>query len=93
MCIRDRFVNGVRVGEGPARGDLDHWRYATFDLAPLLMPGENLIAATVWNYGWLAPMAQMSDQTGFLMQGDSPRESDADTDTSWEVEELSLIHI
>jgi len=81
------FVNGVRVGEGPARGDLDHWRYATFDLAPLLMPGENLIAATVWNYGWLAPMAQMSDQTGFLMQGDSPRESDADTDTSWEVEE------
>jgi alpha-L-rhamnosidase len=81
------FVNGGRVGEGPARGDLDHWRYATFDIAALLRPGDNLIAATVWNCGWLAPMAQMSDQTGFLVQGDSATESEADSDESWEVEE------
>ena len=65
------FVNGVRVGEGPAQGDLDHWRYETFDIAPLLRAGENLVAATVWNYGALAPMAQMSDQSGFLVQGHS----------------------
>ena len=26
------FVNGKRMGEGPARGDLAHWRYETVDL-------------------------------------------------------------
>jgi hypothetical protein len=35
----------------------------------------------------LAPLAQISDQTGFLMQGDSQRESDVDTNASWEVEQ------
>src|SRR4051794_13759049 len=30
------FVNGERVVEGPARGDLMHWRYETVDLARLL---------------------------------------------------------
>src|ERR1700722_5285999 len=27
------YVNGQRVGDGPARGDLAHWRYETFDLS------------------------------------------------------------
>ena len=80
-------VNGVRVGEGPARGDLDHWRYETFDLSGLLRVGANVIAATVWNCGTLAPMAQVSDQTAFLVQGDGATESAADTDGSWEVEQ------
>ena len=80
------FVNGVRVGEGPARADLDHWRYETYDLAAHLHAGANVIAATVWNYGGFAPVVQMSDQTGFLVQGDTPAESDANTDASWEVE-------
>ena len=30
------YVNGARVGDGPARGDLTHWRYERFDLAPYL---------------------------------------------------------
>ena len=30
------YVNGHRAGDGPARGDLTHWRYERFDLAPLL---------------------------------------------------------
>jgi len=81
------FVNGSRVGEGPARGDLDHWRYESYDVAPLLRIGDNTLAATVWNYGALAPIAQMSDQTGFLMQGEGPREADVDTDDSWEAKE------
>ncbi|MFY9643493.1 MAG: hypothetical protein WAK07_21710, partial [Rhodomicrobium sp.] len=25
------YVNGQRVGDGPARGDLAHWRYELFD--------------------------------------------------------------
>ena len=81
------FVNGARVGDGPARGDLDHWRFESFDIAPLLRAGENTLAATVWNAGALAPAAQMSDQTGFLVQGDTRSESAANTDASWEAEE------
>jgi hypothetical protein len=81
------FVNGERVGDGPARGDPDHWRYETYDIARLLHAGDNVIGATVWNWGALAPVAQMSDQTGFLVQGDTAAESDADTDPSWEAKE------
>jgi len=81
------FVNGQRVGEGPARGDLGHWRYETLDLAPFLHSGENVIAAVVWNWGLYEPLAQMSDRTAFLMDGDSERESPVNTDESWQVEQ------
>jgi len=54
------YVNGQRVGDGPARGDLAHWRYEKFDLAPLLHEGNNLITATVWNWGIFAPIAAQS---------------------------------
>lgn len=83
------FVNGKRVGEGPARGDLMHWRYETFDLTPFLQSGENAIAATVWQFGIYAPVAQMSDRLGFLMQGDAAAEAVVNTDTSWKVEKES----
>jgi len=81
------FVNGERVGEGPARGDLQHWRYETFDLAAHLHPGANLIAATVWNFGIYSAMAQMSDRTAFLVEGDTAAEAAINTNSSWEVEE------
>ncbi len=79
------FLNGRRVGEGPARGDLAHWRYETFDLGPLLTPGENILSASVWNFGVYAPTAQMSDRTAFLVQGDTPAESIVDTNDKWRV--------
>ena len=81
------YVNGTRIGDGPARADLAHWRYETFDLAPALHGGTNTIAATVWNYGATDPLGQMGDQTGFLLQGDTPGEAGADTNTTWEAEE------
>jgi alpha-L-rhamnosidase len=65
------FVNGHRIGDGPARGDLTHWRYERFDLAPLLQRGENLITATVWNFGVYAPIAQMTDRTAFLLESEA----------------------
>jgi len=65
------YVNGQRVGDGPARGDLTHWRYEKFDLAPFLKPGGNLITATVWNWGVLAPVAQFSDRTAFLLESEA----------------------
>ena len=77
------YVNGDRVSEGPARGDLYHWRYETVDLAPHLKAGKNLLAAVVWNYSSLAPEAQITNETGFLLQGDGAAERVADTGKSW----------
>jgi len=81
------FVNGHRVGDGPARSDLHHWHYETFDLAPFLTSGRNVIAATVFQFGIYAPLAQVSDRLAFLLQGDSTGEAALNTDSSWEVEQ------
>ena len=81
------YVNGRRVGEGPARADLGHWRYETFDLAADLHAGENVIAAVVWNWGLIGPLAQQTDRTAFLMEGDTPAEAAANTGAAWEVEQ------
>ena len=81
------FVNGKRVGEGPARGDLAHWRYETFDLAAFLHEGENIIASTVWEFGVYAPLAQISDRVAFLLEGDSANEAVLNTDATWQVEQ------
>ncbi len=78
------FVNGRRVGAGPARGDLAHWRFETFDLAPYLVRGPNLLVALVWSFGTQAPAAQVSDRTGFVLQGDGAGERIANTDASWQ---------
>ncbi|MDR3726458.1 MAG: alpha-L-rhamnosidase C-terminal domain-containing protein [Terracidiphilus sp.] len=83
------FVNGHRVGDGPARADLAHWRYERFDLAPFLRPGKNLIAATVWNFGVYAPVAQMSDRTAFLLESEASGESSISTPKDWLVEQDS----
>ena len=77
------FVNGARVVEGPARGDLDHWRYETLDIAGHLHHGKNLIAAIVWNFAELAPMAQMTNETGLIVQGDTAAESAVNTNKTW----------
>ncbi len=81
------YVNGKRVGTGPAKSDLAHWRYETYELAPFLKAGKNVLAATVWNFGTRAALAQMSDRTGFLVHGVGSAERDADTNASWEVEQ------
>ena len=51
------------------------------DLRPRAVPasGDNLVAATVWNFGSLSPMAQMSRRTGFLVQGDDEASAALDT--------------
>lgn len=86
------YVNGQRVGQGPARGDLAHWRYETFDLKPYLKSGHNVVAAEVWNAlgdpakpglkG--APMAQISAQTGFWVRGQGAA-ANLNSDGHWRV--------
>src|SRR6266568_5316148 len=85
------YVNQQRVGSGPSRSDLAHWRYETFDIAPLLHAGRNVLAATVWNFGTHAAIAQISDRVGFLLYGEGEAARIADTDASWEVEQEKAI--
>jgi alpha-L-rhamnosidase len=80
------YVNGKRVGDGPARGDLTHWRYETFDLAPYLQTGDNAITATVWNFGVYAAIAQFSDRTAFLLESEATGEQGVSTPQNWMVE-------
>jgi alpha-L-rhamnosidase len=77
------YVNGTRVLNGPARGDLNHWRYETMDIARYLRTGKNVLAAAVWNFAELAPMAQMTNETGLIVQGNGETEVAVNTNTSW----------
>ena len=79
------FVNGKRAGLGPARGDLTHWRYETYDIAPLLEAGDNVLAAVVWNVGAHSPVAQITNETGFLLAGETEAERAAETGEHLEV--------
>ncbi|HEU4781058.1 MAG TPA: family 78 glycoside hydrolase catalytic domain [Steroidobacteraceae bacterium] len=63
-------VNGTRIASGPSTGTVKSWRYATVDLAPYLVRGANEIAATVWNFGDVAPAMQQIVATGFRLIGE-----------------------
>jgi len=83
---RYRFwVNGRPVCSGPARGDLYNWNFETVDIAPYLQAGNNVLAALVWNMGVHAPVAQVSNQTALVVQGDTDKEQAVNTNLSWKV--------
>ncbi|HEY1214940.1 MAG TPA: hypothetical protein VGE93_15020, partial [Bryobacteraceae bacterium] len=77
------FVNGTRVSWGPARSDLDHWRYESVDIAANLHPGKNVLAAVVWNDGPGRAVAQVTNQTAFLLQADRPEYATINTGSLW----------
>lgn len=77
------FVNGKAVSMGPARGDLYNWYFESVNIAPYLQQGDNQLAALVWNMGEWAPVAQVSNQTGFLLQGNDQVSQIANTNESW----------
>lgn len=80
------FINGKLASLGPARGDLNHWNFETVDIAEYLKAGKNTIAAQVWNEGEWKPEAQISNRTGFILQGTTVVESILNTDNSWKCE-------
>jgi len=77
------YANGKRVSWGPARGDLTHWRYETVDLAPELQAGSNVLAAVVWNDGPYKAVAQVTNQTGFMLEAERPEDAEVNTNRSW----------
>ncbi|MGH2808940.1 MAG: alpha-L-rhamnosidase N-terminal domain-containing protein, partial [Actinomycetota bacterium] len=62
------WVNGTRVGRGPARSDPSLLAYDEYDIAPLLRAGPNVVAALVRHYGrptlWWVP-AHPDGELGF----------------------------
>lgn len=81
------YLNGVLVSLGPARGDITHWKYESLDLQPYLKKGRNRLTAVVWNEGQYQQEAQISHQTGFILQGNTDRESILNTNSSWKVQQ------
>ena len=78
------FVNGNLASLGPARGDVYNWNFETVDISKFLRKGKNVLAAVVWNYGDKKPVAQMSlNKTGFILQGNSERDTIINTDNRW----------
>ncbi|TVR49183.1 MAG: hypothetical protein EA425_12915 [Puniceicoccaceae bacterium] len=78
------FVNGTLLGHGPAKGALDHYFYETYDLAPHLRTGRNIIAAEVRWFGRNAPVSEVHSLVpAFLFEG--PDGAGLDTPGSWEV--------
>ncbi|MEN6521660.1 MAG: alpha-L-rhamnosidase C-terminal domain-containing protein [Armatimonadota bacterium] len=61
------FLDGMRIGRGPERGDRDNWFYETYGLD--LKAGEHTLVARTW---WLgsdspAPYAQIMVRPGFVL--------------------------
>ncbi len=80
------FVNGELLGRGPARGDLLHYRFESYNIADLLQSGENVLAAVVWNFAEDAPVAQHTFRTGLIVQGNTKAEAIVNTNPEqWHV--------
>ena len=79
------WVNGQAVGRGPLKGTLDNYQYETYDVAPHLRTGRNVIAAEVHWFGDNAPTSEVhSGRPGLLLQG--PEGAGLDTPGQWRVE-------
>jgi hypothetical protein len=71
------FCNGGLVGRGPAKGDINHHFYDTFDLTAHLRPDGNALAALVIDMSRVAhrpaalgaPCSVMTYAGGFLLEG------------------------
>ena len=92
------FCNGTLLGRGPAKGDVNHHFYETFDLAPHLRRGRNVLAALVLDMSRVAhrpallgpPCSVMTYTGGFVLEGALQTRSgetltDLRTDATWKV--------
>lgn len=79
------WLNGARVGRGPLKGTLEDYQVETWELAPLLRPGRNVLAAEVrWTGDDFSPVGEIhSPWPGWWVQGlDDDR---LDTPGAWRV--------
>ncbi|GCE15141.1 family 78 glycoside hydrolase catalytic domain [Tengunoibacter tsumagoiensis] len=64
------FLNGVRLGYGPARAFHEHYEYDTYDVSPHLAEGINVIAVMVQHWGE-GTFLQRVGRAGLLVQLDN----------------------
>ncbi|MCF7689478.1 MAG: glycoside hydrolase family 78 protein [Cephaloticoccus sp.] len=92
------YCNGVFVGRGPAKGDVTHHFYDTYDLTPHLRAGSNVLAAIVLDMSRVAhrpallgpPCSVMTYTGGFVLEGALQNlvgevVADLKTDAAWKV--------
>jgi len=92
------YCNGVCVGRGPAKGDINHHFYDSYELSAHLRTGRNVIAAIVLDMSRVAhrpthlgaPCSVMTYAGGFVLEGavvDTRGKVvvDVQTDTRWRV--------
>lgn len=63
----DLWLDGATIGNGPDRGSLAHWYYATYEVE--LKAGAHEFLGRAWALGPLAPVAQLGVRCGFLLAG------------------------
>ncbi|MBN2426644.1 MAG: alpha-L-rhamnosidase N-terminal domain-containing protein, partial [Calditrichaceae bacterium] len=80
------YINGIEVCKGPARSHLFKWNFESINISSYLHTGKNTISAMVWNFDRYSPLAQISGQTGFILQGNTQEEEIVNTNTSWMVD-------
>ena len=76
------YVNGQRLGYGPARAYHFHYEFDTYDLTPHLQAGQNVIAVDVSHFGE-ATFAHMTGRGGLLAQLDIDGQPFVWTDATW----------
>lgn len=83
------FVNGRFVGRGPIRSEPRFQYYDTYDLAPFLKKGRNVIAAVVHFFG-VGNEIYLLGRPGFLFEGEINVEGQRPllikSDASWQVQ-------
>lgn len=94
------FCNGELVGRGPAKGDVNHQFYESFELSDRLRAGKNVLAALVLDMSRVAhrparlgaPCSVMTYAGGFVLDGVLREKGgagavseDLSTDVQWKV--------
>ncbi len=64
------FVNGRRVGQGPARGFQKAWPFDRVDIAPFLRAGDNAIAVLAYCLGIHNAKYLHTGWAGFILEGE-----------------------
>lgn len=72
------YLNGELIGRGPAKGDVRHQFYETYEIGPRLKSGRNVIAALVIDMSRVAhrpthlgaPCSVITYAGGFLLEGE-----------------------
>jgi alpha-L-rhamnosidase len=92
------YCNGTCLGRGPAKGDINHHFYDSYDLTPHLRRGRNVLAVIVLDMSRVAhrpallgpPCSVMTYTGGFVLEGELTDRSgvvlaDLQTDAQWRV--------